>query len=460
MMPAKDQPHSFPQSHASVQKPVVIFTIGTQGDVRPSLALGQGLYRAGYSVRIATSANFSEQVRRAGLDFWPLTADFQAILEADRTIADQGMDLRAMARIFRERYAEWATNWVHEGLAASEDASLLIGVSNSTLLAKALSKARGIPFAIARLQPLTPSRQLPPVVLGGSSRKLPGVVSLGAHHLLFQLVWSVMRPAINEIVRPQLGLRPYPRIGPYLLDRTLHRAKTLNGFSQHVLPRPSDWPRNSQITGYWFFNEAQWKPPAALQEFLEAGPKPIYIGFGSMATSDAAAFTKTLLNAVSKAGHRAILATGWGGLKKDVSDGSVSQDENIFFLRHAPHEYLFPLMAAAVHHGGAGTTAAAVRAGIPSVIVPFYGDQPFWARCLAEQSVAPPAVARKTLTSDALALAILKSQRPAMVRNAAALGRTVRAEDGVGEALRWLRIWGLLPPLHNVNARLAAEHSA
>lgn len=426
-----------------MQKPIVIFTIGTQGDVRPCIALGQGMQRAGHRVRIATSANFSELVRDAGLEFSALTADFQAMLEADRTIADRGMDLRAMARIFRDRYATWAENWVVEGLAASSDAGLLIGVSNSTLLAKALSEALAVPFAIARLQPLTPSRILPPMVLSGSGRKLPGLLSLGAHHLLYQLIWSVMRPAINDIVRPGLRLRPYPRRGPYLFSREIHRAKVINGFSQHVLPRPADWPDTSQVVGYWFLQESGWTPSRDLEEFLAAGPKPIYVGFGSMVSSQADGFTTAVLDAVRRNGQRAILATGWGGLEA----GDTSGDERVFFVRHAPHDYLFPRVAAAVHHGGAGTTAAAVRAGIPSVIVPFYGDQPFWARCLARLGVAPPAVERKSLTAARLSAAIAETQQAAMVQRATALGRAVRAEDGVAEALRWLDTWKLLPAM-------------
>jgi sterol 3beta-glucosyltransferase len=422
-------------------KHIVIFTIGTQGDVRPCVALGQGLHRAGYPVRIATSENFAGLVREAGLEFYPLTADFQAMLEADRTITDRALDLRAMARIFRERYATWAANWVEEGLAACEGAGLLIGVSNSTLLAKALSEALGIPFAIARLQPLTPSRELPPMVLSGSRHKLPGVLSLGAHYLLFQMVWGVMRPAINDIVRPQLGLPRYPWYGPYLFQSDLHRAKVINGFSRHVLPRPSDWPESSQVTGYWFFRQPQWRPPEALREFLAAGTKPVYIGFGSMVSSDATSFTETVLAAVKKSGRRAVLASGWGGLAGEEG----AQSEQIFFLRHAPHDWLFPRMSAAVYHGGAGTTAAAVRAGIPSVIVPFYGDQPFWARCLNRQGVAPPAVNRKGLTSGALASAIAATQDSTMIQKAIALGNAVRVEDGIGKGIRYLREWNLLP---------------
>jgi UDP:flavonoid glycosyltransferase YjiC (YdhE family) len=346
-----------------------------------------------------------------------------------------------MIRIFRERYASWAANWVQEGLAASERAGLLIGVSNSIMLAKALSEALGIPFAIARLQPCTLSSILPPVMLMSSRRKLPGAVNRGAHYLIFKLLWDVMCPAINDIVRPQLGLPPYPWYGPYFRD--LHTAKAINGFSHHVLSRPADWPNNSQVTGYWFFDQPQWDPPEALSVFLAAGPKPVYIGFGSMVSGDTVAFTQTVLDAVKKSGQRAVLATGWGALNGDEGQ----QDERIFFLRHAPHDGLFPLMSAAVHHGGAGTTAAAVRAGIPSVIVPFFGDQPFWAQCLNRQGVAPPAVERKSLTADGLASALTATQQPGMIRAAATLGRAVRAEDGIGEAVRCLRTWDLLPSI-------------
>jgi UDP:flavonoid glycosyltransferase YjiC (YdhE family) len=397
------------------------------------------LKRAGYPVRIATSSNFADLVGNAGLEFRPLTADFQAMLEANNSIGAHGLNLREIARIFREQYTRWAANWVSEGLAASQGAGLLIGVSNSILLAKALSEAHGIPFAIARLQPMTLSRILPPIMFGCARKKVSGVVSLGAHYLIFKLLWDVMRPAINEIVRPQLRLKPYPWYGPYFRD--LQAARTINGFSEHVLPRPADWPELSQVTGYWFLDQPNWRPSPDLQAFLEAGPKPVYIGFGSMVAPNAAAFTEAVLEGVKQSGRRAVLVTGWGAL--DGEDGPRS--EQIFFLRHAPHDCLFPLMAGAVHHGGAGTIAASARAGIPSVIVPFFGDQPFWAHCLHKAGVAPPALERKTLTPAALASSLKVIEGPRMLEKAAGLGRAVRAEDGVGEAVRWLRHWNLLP---------------
>ena len=434
-------------------RPVVIFTIGTQGDVRPCVSLGQGLKRAGYPVRIVTSSNFTELVRNAGLEFYPITADFQAMLEANNSIGDHGLKLLKIARIFREQYTKWAASWVQEGLRASEGAGLLIGVSNSILLAKALSEACGIPFAVARLQPVTRSRILPPIMFGVARKQTSAVVSLGAHYVMFKLLWDVMRPAINDIVRRQLQLKPYPWYGPYFRD--LQTAKTINGFSEQVLPRPADWTEYSQVTGYWFLDQPRWSPSPELQDFLDAGPKPVYIGFGSMVAGNAAAFTETVLEGVKQSGRRAVLATGWGALNGE--DGARS--EQIFFLRQAPHDWLLPLMAGAVHHGGAGTIAASVRAGIPSVVVPFFGDQPFWAHCLYKRGVAPPALNRNTLTPAALASALKAIGEPRMLEQAAAIGRAVRAEDGVAEAVQWLRIWDLLPRVLSRKANAQPERT-
>lgn len=418
---------------------IAIFTIGTQGDIRPCVGLGVGLQRAGHAVRIVTSENFEPMIRGAGLDFAPLCANFQSLLESNRGISERGLDMVAMARLFRERYADWARQWVPQGTAACEGADLVMGVGNSTLLAKALAEARGLPFVSVQLQPLTPSRLLPPMVLAGQRRVLPGSVSMGLYHALRLMVWYVMRPAINDIVRPGLGLRRYPWYGPYF-DSGRPQNHVLYGFSRHVLPRPDDWPEGTQVAGYWFHDQPEWRPSPALQAFLDEGPKPVYVGFGSMVSSEADTFTDTVLDGVRRSGRRAVLATGWGGL--NAQEGR--HDENVFILGNAPHDRLFPLMSAAVHHGGAGTTAAAARAGIPSVVVPFYGDQPFWARRLHHRGVAPPLLDRKRMTGGDLANALAATRDPDMRTAAGKLGQAIRAEDGIGTAIRHITQWGYL----------------
>jgi sterol 3beta-glucosyltransferase len=297
-----------------------------------------------------------------------------------------------------------------------------------------------IPVAFAQLQPLTASRVLPPMTLVG--RKLPGPLNLAAYHLLRLAVWHVMAPAINRYVRPQLGLPRYPWYGPYFSSPENTRA--LYGFSQQVLARPADWPETVQICGYWQLRNTPWTPPPQLQAFLQAGPPPVYIGFGSMPSEDARAFTAVVTEAVRLSGVRAVLASGWGGMQFDDASTAAGR---ILHIDQAPHDWLFPRMAAAVHHGGAGTTGAAATAGIPSVVIPFYGDQPFWAHCLWQQGVAPPALTRRGLDAETLATALVQVTQPVMRETARALGERIRREDGVATAVQHLQRWGLLPQI-------------
>jgi UDP:flavonoid glycosyltransferase YjiC (YdhE family) len=429
-------------SHANPRTTVAIFTLGTQGDARPCIALGQGLACQGYTVRIVTSVNFAELVQAAGLDFKPLSGDFQALLEGDGELVEQGLNPLAVARTFRRQLAIWASDWVDQGRAAIVDAGLLIGVGSATLLAEALAQSSQIPFVQAQLQPLTPSRQLPPMLLAPRWPHMPGALSLAAYQLLRLAVWQVMRPAIDQRVRTPLGLLPYSWRGPYF-NRRDGRDRILYGFSEQLVPRPTDWPGDASVTGYWFADVPQWQPPEHLQNFLEAGTKPVYIGFGSMVSAAAESFTATVMAAVRQSGRRAILATGWGGLQAS----SQQRDEHICFIQQAPHDWLLPRVSAAVHHGGAGTTAAAVRAGIPSVVVPFYGDQPFWAACLAQRGVAPPALRRRGLDAASLAQAIEAAHTPSMQAQAAALGQRLRKENGLATAITRLQQWGLLAQL-------------
>ena len=208
------------------------------------------------------------------------------------------------------------------------------------------------------------------------------------------------------------------------------RMLTLMGYSRRIVPHPEDWPEKFYTIGYWFLEEDGWEAPAELLAFLEAGQPPISVGFGSMTGRDPKGLTELVVAAVERSGVRAVLLSGWAGL------GEMDLPESVFCLARAPHGWLFPRVAAVVHHGGAGTTAAGLRAGAPSVIVPHFADQPFWGRRVHALGAGPEPIARHKLTADGLAAAIREAvTNGAMRRRAQELATRIGEEDGVGTAV-------------------------
>jgi UDP:flavonoid glycosyltransferase YjiC (YdhE family) len=246
------------------------------------------------------------------------------------------------------------------------------------------------------------------------------------HSIAAQVFWFFTRPFVNRWRTRELGLDPYPLTSPFL-DLLRQRPCCLYGFSHHVVPKPPEWGANVYLTGYWFLDAPQtWRPPDDLLDFLAAGPPPVYVGFGSMADREPAVLADIALDALRRADRRGVLLTGWGGLSsRDLPD-------TVFKLDHAPHDWLFPRMAAVVHHGGCGTTAAGLRAGVPTVVVPFFADQPFWGWRVARLGVGPAPIPRAELSAERLAAAIARATgEPGLRARAAALGERIRAEDGV-----------------------------
>jgi UDP:flavonoid glycosyltransferase YjiC (YdhE family) len=205
----------------------------------------------------------------------------------------------------------------------------------------------------------------------------------------------------------------------------------LYGYSPSVVPRPDDYPAWHHVSGYWFLDrDPSWSPPDTLVRFLEAGPKPISIGFGSMLGQDTEKLIDLAVRALQDSGQRAVLLGGW------AVAGDLALPDSIFHIDAVPHDWLFPRMAAVVHHGGSGTTAAGLRAGVPSIVVPFFGDQPYWGRRVHALGVGPRPIQRKSLTVSKLAEAITMAVEDEGLRqNAAELGERIQAEDGVQSAV-------------------------
>ena len=268
---------------------------------------------------------------------------------------------------------------------------------------------------------------------------LGGPLNRASHRLAVCLAAASMKGTLNSWRREALGLAPARN------ELELHGRPVLRlyPYSPAVIPTPADWDAYSLATGYWFLEHTPgWTPEPALLRFLDGGPPPVYVGFGSMPSEDAAAKTSVILAALAETGLRGVLATGWGGL------ASMQVPDDVFVLDAAPHDWLFPRMAAVVHHGGAGTTGAGMRAGVPAVICPFFGDQPFWGRRVAALGIGPEPIAQKRLTVERLAAALRRVTEDAGMRDrAAALGAKIRAEDGISRAIQAIEAYSGQQPI-------------
>lgn len=400
---------------------------GTRGDVQPVLALARALVDAGHTVRMAAGSDFRERIAACGVEPAPASMAARDLMTSDdgRLWADLGTNPILQVRVMRRLVLRTARAMMDEAWDACRDADVILGTSSAEPFGPSFSEKLGVPFITTLLQPAFRATRsgaatwMAPVPLRSS------VLNYAAGKLLVEGAFHWMsRDLVNDFRSGMLGLRPQST------RRWLDAAKSrpvLMGISRHVTPHPGDWPPPYHTTGYWFLDEPDsWTPPAGLEAFLDDGDPPVAIGFGSMTTRDPASSTRTILEAVEASGRRAVLLSGWAGL------GGSDLPSSVFVVDSAPHAWLFPRMAAAVHHGGAGTTAAAVRAGIPQVVVPHLGDQPYWGRRMHELGVAPRPVPKPRLTAGNLAAAIREvTGDPRYAEAANALGALVRDEDGL-----------------------------
>jgi sterol 3beta-glucosyltransferase len=412
---------------------ILAIALGSQGDVQPYVALGKGLQAAGHRVRVMTHVNYERLVTAHSLEFYPVKGNVQEIIESPemRALLEKGNFL-AINKHTSKLAQEAAIDWMQGGLVACQGVDLIVAGVGGLNVAVSLAEKLQIPLLPAYLFPFTPTRSFPGILFPQSLAKLGGTFNWLSHLLLRQMMWQGFRKA-DRLAREQvLNLPPTSFWGPYK-SAVMHRYPTVYGFSPSVISKPADWHK-TEIVGDWFLDASDWTPPADLVEFLHNGAPPVYIGFGSMGSRKPEETADLVLQAINRTGQRAILQAGWGGLRKaDVPD-------DILMINSVPHSWLFPRMAAVVHHGGAGTTAAGLRAGVPSIVIPFFGDQPFWGQRIADLGVGTPPIPRQQLTIEKLAQAIDRAVTdPAIRQRAAELGAKIRAEDGVAGVVAIVR---------------------
>lgn len=413
------------------------FTItmgGSRGDVQPYVALGLGLKEAGHEVIIATAPEFEEFVTSRGLEFYPVAVDVQSVLGE---LLESRPGSLGLARGLAEQYGPILAQNARDFREASQGSrAILYGPSG--FMGYFVARAEGLASAAAEMQPvMRPTAEYRSSVLPALPGFLQGRPERAANRLgyvaVHEMFWQSFRESINAAVTEELGLPPIQHLTPFR-NSFESEELALCGWSPRVLPVPRDYGRHMRVTGYWFLDAGEWfEPPSSLADFLDSGPLPISIGFGSMNRIEPERVAEVIRGVVSRTGQRMVFLTGWSGiLDSDLPD-------EVYCVDQIPHDWLFPRVSAAVHHGGAGSTAASLRAGIPTVTAPVFFDQGFWGERVAQLGAGPELVPFKKLSIGRLQNAITEAtQDPHIRESARILGEGIRREDGVRAAVGWL----------------------
>ncbi|KAI5211608.1 UDP-Glycosyltransferase/glycogen phosphorylase [Aureobasidium subglaciale] len=439
---------------------IAILIVGSRGDVQPFIALGQVLKAAPYNhrVRICTHPVFKTFVESDGLEYYAIGGDPEKLMsymvrnpgvlptKASRKAGDVGARRAEIAEMLDGcwRACTEAGNGVDSiNLPATKTLSLdsttslpdpFIAdaiISNPPAYANIhIAERLSVPLHMMFTMPWSPTTAFPHpltnVKSGASNNKMANYLSYYAMELLTS---EGLIDLVNDFRVNTLALDPlHAAWGHQLLPQL--KVPFTYCWSPALIPKPQDWGSNIGISGFFFLETAKssFQPDEALSKFLEAGPSPVYIGFGSIVVDDPDQMTNMILEAVRLSGVRALVSKGWGNL------GGKDIPENVFLLGNVPHDWLFPRCSAVVHHGGAGTMAIGIALGKPTVVVPFFGDQPFWGEMVARAGTGPSPIRYKDLTAEKLASQITQALEPQVQDRAKELSDLIRSETGTKTA--------------------------
>ncbi len=424
---------------------IVFFSYGTRGDAQPQVVLASALRERGYKVRVAAPEKLRSFVESAGVEYAPLIGNSQDILESEdgRRWLSSG-NVRAFMKALGDISTKISAQRHQTAEAAAHGADAIVGGTLMGDLSFTLAQKLRVPFLQTHTIPIEMTGEYPSPLVTTAQLPLPFLNRL-THKLFRKLAWNMGRETLNQY-RVSLGLET-------LSNTTTggareHGLPMLQLWSEQVLPHAADSAPNQQTTGYVRMPPSvrervgEGAPPAGLLEWLAHGPPPVYLGFGSMPVLDPLPLAKQALAATKSLEHRVVLLAGWS----DLSSVQHLASERAFFIRNVDHSWLLPQCVAAVHHGGAGTTAASLEAGVPTVICSVFADQPFWGARVTRLGVGahvPFAQLNERTLATALRSVLTKEAR----ERAKALGTRLRAEDGTAKAAHAIaRHFG--PPHH------------
>ena len=417
---------------------IVIQVVGSRGEVQPFVALGNALQSYGHRIRLATHEKFCAFVSESGLEFFPIGGDpedLMAYMVKNPGLVPSMKSLRAGDIAHkRKMIAEmldgcWSSCIQPDPVTTAPFIADAIIANPPSFAHIHCAEALGIPVHIVFTMPWTSTAAFAhPLANVRNSSNDPKLVNYMTYALVGWMTWQGLGDVINAF-RVQLDLEPVPATEGPVLAETLKIPHTYC-WSSALVPKPKDWAAHIDVFGFFFREAPDYKPSENLQKFVEAGSPPIYIGFGSIVLDDPARFCSAILDAVAACEERAIISPGWSRMR-------IAADQpNILILDESPHEWLFQHVSMVVHHGGAGTTAIGLREARPTIIVPFFGDQPFWGNMVAAAGAGPEPIPQRQVTAAKLAEAIRFCQKDEVRTAAVELSLQIRQEDGVKAAVR------------------------
>ena len=404
---------------------ITILTYGSRGDVQPFLALAIGLQKAGHLVNLAAPRRFESLVMPYGVRFTPLAGDPEVISQA---LNDAGGNVYRMVKGLQNFVLRIAPEVIQGARQALQGAEFLVHGFLFTTGAHSLARQMGIPDASVQTFPMfAPTRAFPNVAM---SKIHPGWLSRFSHWFATQVFWYGGNAGYKRLQRNSSAEFPRKLYWPFSPSPERPLTPLLFAYSPTVLPKPADWKApNLHIPGYFFLDHPEYQPPDEFRSFLEDGEAPVCITFGSNIHQGAQQVTQAALAGLSRTGNRVIFLTGWGGWQPE------SPTPGTLFLDSAPHDWLFPRCKVIVHHGGAGTTGAGLRSGVPNIVVPHATDQPFWGKRVAAIGAGPQPIPIRQFTSERFVAALAEAEGEIIQRGAAEIGRRIRAENGVAQAV-------------------------
>ncbi|KAD6795771.1 hypothetical protein E3N88_06667 [Mikania micrantha] len=409
---------------------IVMLIVGTRGDVQPFVAIGKSLQEYGHRVRLATHSNFKEFVKSSGLEFFPLGGDPKVL--AGYMVKNKGFLPSEPSEIQTQRSQIKDIVFSLLPACTDNDPDTDVPFNADAIIANPpayghthVAEALKVPLHIFFTMPWTPTSEFPHPL----SRVRQPVANRLSYQIVDSLIWMGMRDIINEFRKKRLKLRPVTYLSS--LNNSPQNLPYGYLWSPNLVPKPKDWGPHIDVVGFCFLDLASsYVPPYSLVKWLKNGKKPIYIGFGSLPVQDPDRMTEIIVKALEDTGQRGIINKGWGGL------GNLAKSKDfVYLLDNVPHDWLFLQCAAVVHHGGAGTTAAGLKAACPTTVVPFFGDQPFWGRQVHARGVGPPPIPVEEFSLDKLVSAIRFMLNPAVKVRATELAKAMADEDGVKGAV-------------------------